>query len=512
MVSAPSAYLEVGGRSPDKVSLEQLLPEMVCRLSWPALVPYGVDAAVQAAAQQLVEIVATLRSPQAGWPDDLPLTPENLAPYVTEEATELVAALGNGSASVAPDQALIRIAQLLPRLLWAIASSSYETMRLLEGIKVRDCRGGDRFELRVVRLVPVLSFVSNGASLGLDMVTQEPPQPASWLVETAQMQLVEGDLDDQSRTVADWLALIGDRLVEVAPALAQLRRGQPVVGLLPGQDWQTGHLRLDVHLVDMGRIIPEESVGDGGSFTLDDFAELLEPEAPQKIALLSSDRESVLTPLSLATAWITFTDDGWIQRFLLNAAGHDLEVVLAQVKGAESALTAAAFTAVTHTQDSQGWLNHSFVHHSILLADLWPRLRWYVIRRHPQLMELMAGQPVRYLAPGSGWQLGQLRLQVLMTVDLGDVRWLIDLTDGSALRAPPEPLPPETVFEGMQLHPDSDLYSLEDLQAFVTGLAPIPEVLQPDIPIAVQHLDGDGGLVPGQLRLSWQFTIWPGVA
>lgn len=506
MVSAPAAHLEVGGQSPATISLT----EMACRLYWPDSEPGAIDPAVGRAAQKLVEIVATLRSPQAGWPADLPPTPENLAAYVADEAAELLAALAEAAPSTAEER-LVLVSQRLPQWLWTIASSSYEVMRLLEGVKVRDYRDGDRYELRVVRLVPVLSFISDDVSLALDVVTQATPQPATWLPETAQLQLIEADLDGQSRAVADWLGLIGNHLQQVAPAIAQLLPGQPVSGLLPNQDWQTGQLQLGLHLADIGRITPEETRPKSEGFTLDDFAETLEPASPQTVSLLSLEASPVPAPPTIANAWITFSDDDWIQDFLMVNAWQDFAHGLTrpEIAAAELPLVRAAFEVVDRLQGTQGWLKHSFVHHSLLLADLWPRLRWYVTRRHHQLMNLMAGQPVQYLCPGACWQSGQLQLQVILSLDLKTECWEIDLATGSSRQNSPPALDPNTVIEGLSLPGRSGPQTLGELTATLTQYPPLPESFIAAVPVEVQRLEVEPGAVPSQLRLSWQFTIWP---
>src|SRR5690349_14365620 len=48
------------------------------------------------ALQELIEVVAKLRSPDGGCPWDLAQTPETLTPYVIEEAYEVVDAIQNG--------------------------------------------------------------------------------------------------------------------------------------------------------------------------------------------------------------------------------------------------------------------------------------------------------------------------------------------------------------------------------------------------------------------------------
>ncbi|NJK30560.1 MAG: nucleoside triphosphate pyrophosphohydrolase, partial [Acaryochloris sp. SU_5_25] len=53
-------------------------------------------SAVTIAVQQLVEVVAKLRSPDGGCPWDLEQTPQSLTPYIIEEAYETIDAIQLG--------------------------------------------------------------------------------------------------------------------------------------------------------------------------------------------------------------------------------------------------------------------------------------------------------------------------------------------------------------------------------------------------------------------------------
>ncbi len=54
------------------------------------------DADTLAALQELIDVVAKLRSPDGGCPWDLAQTPQTLTPYVIEEAYEVVDAINSG--------------------------------------------------------------------------------------------------------------------------------------------------------------------------------------------------------------------------------------------------------------------------------------------------------------------------------------------------------------------------------------------------------------------------------
>ncbi|MDX2230137.1 MAG: nucleoside triphosphate pyrophosphohydrolase [Leptolyngbyaceae cyanobacterium bins.349] len=59
----------------------------------------SAQTALLTAVQQLVDVVAQLRSPQGGCPWDLAQTPETLIPYVIEEAYETVDAIRSGNSA-----------------------------------------------------------------------------------------------------------------------------------------------------------------------------------------------------------------------------------------------------------------------------------------------------------------------------------------------------------------------------------------------------------------------------
>jgi XTP/dITP diphosphohydrolase len=58
--------------------------------------PIRTQASVLEALQQLIDVVAQLRSPEGGCPWDLAQTPQTLTPYVIEEAYEVVDAIRSG--------------------------------------------------------------------------------------------------------------------------------------------------------------------------------------------------------------------------------------------------------------------------------------------------------------------------------------------------------------------------------------------------------------------------------
>lgn len=492
------------------------LMQMVCRMQTPRLKPYRWESpSVVQAARRLVEIVIRLRSHNSGWPEALPQTPENLAPYITEEVGELLVALQqmvhqSSPAGPAGAEELVLISQLQPRLLAAIAASCYEAMRLLEGVKARVWQQ-DKYVLRIVRLVPVLSFGNEQLQLPLDLVTGSAPCGQDWLPGTVQVQLVEGDLDSQRRSLTDWISLIGEQLGRTIPDLAKLMTtGWPAVGLLPQSAWQSGLLKLELQLADMGQRVPASPV----------LVETQDPLEPSAESLILSPPVAAIVEQRLEqeplNAWVSCTDEDWIQAFLLENGCCDLAADwLFSPVVEEMSIVKAAFEAVNRLQGPQSWLKHTFVNQALLVADLWPRLRWYVIRHCEPVMELMAGQPVRYIHPGEPWRSGHLRLQVLMMISLPETGWVVDLATGHVGLVAPPMASPETLIDGFTLTGSgngSGLQSVASLGALTADLlsaAGLPGRLWDGVSIELQQLEGSVAVVPGQLRLSWQFTIWP---
>jgi XTP/dITP diphosphohydrolase len=62
------------------------------------------NAAALLAMQQLIDVVARLRSPEGGCPWDLAQTPQTLTPYVIEEAYEVVDAIHSGETSAIEEE------------------------------------------------------------------------------------------------------------------------------------------------------------------------------------------------------------------------------------------------------------------------------------------------------------------------------------------------------------------------------------------------------------------------
>jgi len=502
-------------------------------------------AAVIRALKQLIGIVLQLRSPTGGWPADLEPTPENLSTYVSEEIGEFLDALDREEGAAQPQNkapVAVPMAELIPHLLWLLASSHYEVMRLLEGVRSRVYTTNDQFSLGVVRLVPVLSLQIGETRHALDLVTQAEPDSSALVPATTKVKLVENDLDDQPMAVAQMLGYLTDAIRHTRPQLSQLlSTGWSTRALSPFQAWEDGVLHLHLYLAHMGErppgrgqepaatAQPESSAQTrsdptgspstlAAGFTLDDFAGLLE------------DAPSVSAQGNLGD-WLTFTDETWVQAFLTSCAYEIMLQHLPKLSAAqedhgqdrELTCIELVYGATSLVQGEQALSNHRFVHEPALVADVWLRLRWYLAHCSEQVMQLMGGMACRMLSPKRGWQRGYLHLRpfIVLSDGAGETAlegsswsWMLDLTNGRRLPTLPPTLPQNAVVAMVDARAWPSPLTLGELtkaidQDIADYAAAIAALGQAGTSINLHRLESDEGLQSGHLKLHWGFTLEP---
>lgn len=513
------------------------LGNTVCRMAPLALErpDLGQVPAVAAALEQLVHQSIALRSPTGGWPTDLPQTPENLGAYLSEETWELLEALEAtplaSSSSAAPS--VIPFTVLVPHLLWMLASGGYEIMRLIEGVQASVFEPDGRGTTHIVRLVPVLMLTIDDARYALDLVTQTDPVPSLHLAETTGLRLLENDLDNCSWRCKDLLEQVAQSLSYAQPGLSPLLGDRcSVEALRPFQAWQPATLSLHLYLAKMeAKTHPRPSVNTKASpsalhlpaeetqrssvettgFTLDDFASsLIEDPGDATAGVLGN--------------WLTFTNESWIQTFLNACAVRVVAQNLPQMAagdGGESATSKqlpqrevfcnlVTYIATDLVQGVNGLFKHTFVHEPVLVADLWPRLRWYLAQSSERVMQLMGGVSTQVLPPGLSWQQGSLYLRPLMQLTTAQQRWIIDLSRGRLLPTAPQALPADTAVDIADA-PWCNLLTVAELTALIDRdlgtYIPAIAALRRGTSIHLHRLDTEAGCQPGQLTLDWCFTL-----
>lgn len=489
----------------------------------------GHVPAIAAAVKQLVAQSLRLRSPLGGWPTDLPQTPESLAPYLGEETGELLDLLASAPPAPPVTSTLIPVPSLLPHLLWMLASSGYEIMRLIEGVQARVFSPQTQGGIHIVRLVPVLMLTLEETSYALDLVTQTDPLPPLYVDEDTEIRLLENDLDSQPLTCGDLLAQTAEQIGYTQPGLSRLLgNGCKIDALRPFQPWQTGTLTLHLHLAKMGiqgppqphgspseaipdaRYLPpggQPSHGSDSGFTLDDFASTLVDGPDSVTAGVLGD-------------WLTFTDERWIQTFLSAyaeqvVAQHLPQMLPGHEGDREDRCNRVAYAATNLVQGASGLFKHTFVHEPILVADVWPRLRWHLAQSSERVMQLMGGVSAQVLPPGLSWQQGSLYLRPLMQLTTSnrswpDRSWIVDLSRGRLLPTNPQALPAEAAVDVAD-DPWGPLLTVADLTALadrdLSRHSPAIAALRQGTPIHLHRLDAEVGCQVGQLTLDWCFTL-----
>jgi hypothetical protein len=374
-----------------------------------------------------------------GWPSDRPQTPENILPYVSEEAEELLEQLQQAPVNATPVLGQMHrliltpglnrdrpvtdyhlLADLLAACLWGITASSYEAMRLLEGVTAA-VPSVDSESWQGVRLLPCLCFESPTLSWTLDIVTQAPVV-AQALEGKVQVALTVDDLDPQPRPVHQWLQLLWQAIDQCQSPLRSLRQGWDVALLLPQQPWHQGRLSLDLRLVGLPQ------VSDGNS--------LVPPMTPA----LPGAEPALPAPPHLNTL-LQFTDPAWVTSFndqVLSA------LPLPNTLNADPLLTlvTAAQAAMERTQ-SPGPLAPALAT-SVMLQHLWPRWRWLALQPDTPLMQLMGGVPTACLSAHQTWTAGTLQAGLSLKLRQGETHWQLDLGTGT-WRTPSAELPPGTL-------------------------------------------------------------------
>ena len=90
--------------------------------------------ATLAAVQQLISVVAQLRSPDGGCPWDLAQTPETLTPYVIEEAYEVVDAIKNGDPNAIAEELGDLLLQVVLQAQIASEKGKFSLTEVAQGI------------------------------------------------------------------------------------------------------------------------------------------------------------------------------------------------------------------------------------------------------------------------------------------------------------------------------------------------------------------------------------------
>lgn len=379
------------------------------------------------AMQQLATIVAELRDPAGGWPSDIPQTPENLTPYVLEEASEVLDALaldwekkrGMGENPVLAELArseFFLVEDLIPRLLWYAVRSSYHAMRLISGVPAQLLSEEKGSTSGMVRLVAGLAGFFPDGHWFIDLATGEVSSDIEAIApESVRSARIESrELSWNKPVKLETLATqLRQKIQSASPEAAILMEPRSALWLQPGRLWQKGSIQLAI-----------------------DFEFLAEPEAEaiEEGADKADKADKAALPTSTA---LRIEPSAAFENYLKSSRRQQLAVAISQLRETfDSAqggvsrdlipqLVAAAKDIALRGESS--WLNRETA-----MDDAIHRLLWLLVRTSYDLMQLVAGVKARVLQPERDWVEGTVRLLAIFEAKTANMVWELDLSTGEA--------------------------------------------------------------------------------
>lgn len=369
--------------------------------------------ALQMAMEQLMILIEQLRSPQGGWPENLPFTEENLLPYLTEEVYEILEHLHEidpPQIRRSPQDSNWLIEDLSVQLLWSIATSSYPLMQLSGGVLAQT--GQTKGLLRVV---PILEVQADSIQWAIDLATLSPP-PLPPDPQT-QFQILTPSVAEPI-SCADLLQQCHQDLHAQTPHLQPWTEPELVDILEPGKDWVSGTVQVRLGLEWM--------------------AEVIEPDRHQSEGLIQ----------------IRWTDPQLIAAYRQTLLSTALFPAFDRLGKLDPLETESPLTAIAITQQVLAHLNlwqeqsspktipSPFRLHllqdslelapQVSLSQWISHLLWELTSLSYDLMQFLGQVPACVLQPEWGWDAGTLRLVALLNVKSIDQDLQIDLATGQS--------------------------------------------------------------------------------
>lgn len=511
--------------------------------------PPEIPVAAIATLQELIQLLRQLRSPHEQPSAVHPFTPEELVPYVMEEALDVLEALQMETSRLihpARPSPLIQLDSLVSPLLWAIARSAYPVMELLEGM--RGCVGqpGHPWMPGVLRLVPLLELSTPSQYWRFDLTTGRKPQ--NLIHPDLQIQLEKAPLLDLSTiqetdpasiySASQQLQSLADNLSSCDLTLQALFQGVSANLLFPNSSWVSGELRLSLNLEfvaqEIADFVPAIPLAQNHCVE----AELMEGLEPEKTGTFATVRPSVTVPLSVIEMPVSLPEPATLIRIaeqplldhLTQAARQQvMATAIAQMNTViQSPGSIDPVLAVIRTANSlERWVdqfmqqNFSLLQPELLLDELVPKLLWQLSRSSCAIMQWIGGMPIELLQPDRAWEIGILRLMFVLALSTRDRTWHIDLATGrfipnhswqlnpDAVAVVPSDAPALSGMPAQNPHPLRIGTLLEQLLLPIQTNALDIAVLQDAI--AVEWLTSEQEWQPGQLALHWGFTWMPDI-
>lgn len=486
-----------------EVSLEQLKSETLLRLressdrQW----DYPPGEAVPSAMAQLVKIVTELRSPASGWPANQPQTPENLLPYVAEEAYGVLNALKTSQISVETGEHIdpslpgsllssqspyILIEGLTFRLLWYIARTSYELMGLMGGIKARILSPGEQWQTGILRMAVILAAKSSDIHWSLDLVTSQPAK--TYLKPDCLIQLAERETQE---TVEHLTQRLLQQIQASTPEVKIFTETAKIDLLEPGKNWRQAEIQLQL---DWEFIADDTfTVGDDISPAGDRIIKFADPTAIEVYSQSLLARElSTAVPI--------------VQR-IYSSRSHAGD----EPQKTRSLLLKFTEIAVAVVNRCMGNPLYLSLGQKIKLDKWIPHLLWQLARSSYDIMRLLGGVQAYILQPDWGWSLGTLRLLAVLNSQALNQSLQLDLATGELVKPSSFWLMSDAIIElaesGFSKEPEQVGNLLTKLIDQVQATTPTLQPFLDGTPIEL--LTADENWQPGLLQLSIDLEFIP---
>ena len=440
--------------------------------------------------EKLVKIVVELLSPASGWPPELPQTPENILAYVNEEASEFLdtiqlefirenLTLKTRKNSTFTTAYYILIEDLIPRLLWYIARSSDDIIRLLTGVEARVFQNSGVGYQGILRLSAILTL-DIPTSWSIDLATNQPPK---FCINSEDR--IQCDASYLCRYPVNKESLIKEiqkRIENASPEIMAFINQTNLEVLKPGKDWQFGNIQLGFDFDFIANLEIQEFSQDLRDQNIDNFDQVVVLDSHSKLAPKVKDFWENLSIFECKLKFITAEDRS---RYYLAIMQQSLAKLIAELpivspvktQDIEFAGIELSILGLDNSEfldedleflDSDIEANNLVVQNhnlntenliiyvinsawgvamrlqlpensanltnlgtpEILMADLTFNLLWNIIRSSYNVMQLVGGVAAKVLQPRGIWQNGTLCLVMILELDLGNRKFYIDVATG----------------------------------------------------------------------------------
>lgn len=435
------------------------------------------DSLVEAM-QELIQIIAHLRSPNGAWPSHLPQTPENLIPYVTEEASEVLAAYQSYSVStskILPNSSdqkqyniqppvILFLNTLVPQLLWNLVQSNNQFMRLLTGINAEILLPNQDWTPGKLRLVASLMIQTESIQILIDLATSFLPPPL--ITTEAYIQSNDCSFCQNPLEVKSLLQQITHHLQDHLNPINLLIHSIKTELLYPKSQWEQSQITIEMGF----QFIPDPKTSEVSPFYYSLENEQIEedffthtPIQDVEYSILAS-----ISQASLLKTQIRLTDPSIIQPYIqsqiqnyglhgLNQQQqfHNLNLSSKTISNLELQSKDSSLIDLIQIADELVDIIYSPQSASSLmrlqpempLIELSLRLLWQMVKSSYNIMQFISGIQAKVLQPGLAWQTGNLRLLAVLNAEFINDSWEIDIASSQPLKFELNPLLPNSIIQ-----------------------------------------------------------------